>query len=76
MRVPRMAGLRLDLGKTSARGRIWDADEVIAPRALNLPTGVTRVAFERLVAVGAVEFEFVCGHSLHPCMREAAGKSM
>jgi hypothetical protein len=47
---------------------------MVASRAFNLPTRVARVAFQRLVAVGTVEFEFV--HSLHPYMRKSSAKSM
>jgi hypothetical protein len=65
MRVPSAAGFRLDVGETGARRRIWNANEVVAGRAFNLATSVTRVAFQRLIAVGTIEFEFVCVHSLH-----------
>jgi hypothetical protein len=39
---------------------------MLAGRALNLATGVTGVAFQRLVAVATVEFEFRGRHKLHP----------
>ena len=74
MRVPGVAGLRLDVGEARSRRRAGDADEDVATRAFNLPPGVTRVAFQRLVAVGTVEFEFV--HSLHLSMRKRFPKSM
>jgi hypothetical protein len=41
---------------------------------LNLPARVARVALQRLVAMGTVEFEFV--HGLHLFMRKRAEKSM
>ena len=74
MRVPSVAGLRLDVSKAGASRRAGDADEDVATRAFNLPPGVTRVAFQRLVAVGTVEFEFV--HSLHLSMRNRQRESM
>ena len=74
MRVPGVARLRLDVGEAGAGWRAGNADEMLATGALNLPARVARVAFQRLVAVGTVEFEFV--HSLHPFMRKAASKSM
>ena len=52
----------MDLGETGSRRRIGDADEMLAGRALNLPPGVARVAFQRLIAVGTVKFEFVGAH--------------
>ena len=65
MRGPSLAGFRLDVGEAGARRRIGDADEMLASRALNLPSGVARVALQRLVTVGTVEFEFVRAHRLH-----------
>ncbi len=44
MRVPSAAGFRLDVGEAGAGGRVGDADEMLAGRALDLPSGVTRVA--------------------------------
>lgn len=66
MCVPGAAGFRLDLGETGARRWIGNADEMLAGRALNLPPGVARVALQRLIAVGTVEFKFVRAHKLHP----------
>ena len=66
MCVPGAAGFRLDLGETGARRRIGNPDEMLAGRALNLPSGELRFALERLVAVGAVKLEFVCIHNLLP----------
>jgi hypothetical protein len=57
---------RLDVSETRAGGRIGDTDQNLAGRALNLPPGELRLAFQWLVAVGAIEFEFVRVHSLHP----------
>jgi hypothetical protein len=66
MRVPGAAGFRLDLGETGARRWIGNANEMLAGRTLNLPPGVARVALQRLIAVGTVEFKFVRAHWLHP----------
>lgn len=63
-RIPRMPGLRLDLSEAHPRRRIGDADEVFAGRALDLSPGELRLAFERLIAVGTVEFEFGFTHRL------------
>ena len=74
MRVPSVAGLRLHVGEAGAGWRTGDADEVIASRTLNLPAREAGVTFQRLVALRAVEFEFV--HSLHLYMRKLIAKSM
>ena len=63
MRVPGVARLRLDMGEARPGRRAGNADEMIAPGALNLPARVAGIALQRLVTVGTVEFEFV--HSLH-----------
>ena len=55
----------MDVREAGARRRIGNADQDLAGRALNLPPGKLRFAFQRLVAVGAIEFEFVCVHKLH-----------
>lgn len=62
MRVPGSAGLGCDVGKARTGRRIGDADQVLAGRALNLPTCVLRLALQWLITVGTIEFEFVCGH--------------
>ena len=54
------------MGESGARRGIGNANEMLAGRALNLASGVAGVAFQRLIAVAAVEFEFRCGHKLHP----------
>jgi hypothetical protein len=66
MCIPGAAGFRLDMRETGALRRIGDADEMLAGRALNLPAGVARVALQRLITVGTVEFEFGLAHRLHP----------
>ena len=76
MRGPSLAGFRVDMGEAGARRRIGDEDEVLACRALNLPAGVARVALQRLITVGTVEFKFGVAHSLHLFMRKLAAKSM
>lgn len=65
MRIPCVAGFRLHVGETGARGWIGNADEMLATGALNLPPGVARVALQRLITVGTVEFEFIRAHKLH-----------
>ena len=64
--VPGMAGLRLDMREAGAGRWAGNVDNVLAAWALNLPTGVARVALQGLVAVGTVELELRFIHSLHP----------
>jgi hypothetical protein len=64
MRVPGTAGFRLDVGETGARRRIGNTDEMLAGRALDLASGMARVARERLIAVRTVEFKFSRVHRL------------
>lgn len=64
--IPRMAGLWFDMGEPRAGRRIRNADEVIAGGTLNLPARVARIALQRLVAVGTIEFELGCIHRLRP----------
>ena len=73
---PGLAGFRVDVGEARARRRIGNADEMVASRALNLPARVAGIAFQGLVAVGTVEFEFVRAHNLHLFMRKPVAKSM
>jgi hypothetical protein len=65
MRCPSLAGFRLHLGETGACGRIGNADEMLAGGTLNLPSGVTWIALQRLIAVGTVEFEVGCVRCVH-----------
>jgi len=76
MRVPGAPGLRLDVGETGARGRIGNANEMLAGRALNLPTGEMHFALQRLVAVRTVKFEFGCCHKFYLHKRKNRGKSI
>ena len=76
MRIPSVPGLRLHFSEAHAGGRVRDADEVLAAGTLDLASGELRFALERLVAVGAVEFEFVCVHSLYPHKRISGRESM
>jgi hypothetical protein len=76
MRIPGVAGLRLDVGETGPGRRAGNADEMIASRTLNLPARVAGIAFQGLVAVGTVELEVGVAHSLHPSMRKDPEKSM
>jgi hypothetical protein len=46
-------------------GGFGDTDEVIAGRALDLRAGELRFALQRLVAMGAIEFEFVGADDPH-----------
>jgi hypothetical protein len=64
VRVPSTAGFRLDMGETGASRRVGDADEMLAGRALDLASGMARVARERLIAVRTIEFEFGRVHGL------------
>jgi hypothetical protein len=64
------------MSETGARWRIGNADEMLAGRALDLPTGELRLALQRLIAVGTVEFKFVRAHKLHPIMRKPGTKSI
>jgi hypothetical protein len=66
MRGPRLSRFRLNLGEARARRRIGNADEMVAGRTLDLPTGELRLALQRLIAVRTVEFEFGGAHRLHP----------
>ena len=74
MRVPSGSRLRLHLGEAHPGGRVRDADEHLAARALNLTPGELRLALQRLIAVGAVEFEFVCVHKSQPIHAQTRGK--
>ena len=76
MGVPSRPGLRLHLREAHARRRIGDADEDLAAGALNLSSSELGFALQGLVAVGAVEFEFVCVHKLQPFMRNRGAKSI
>lgn len=73
---PGAAVFRHDVGKTHASRRVWDSDEVLARRALNLAAGKLGLAFQRLIAVGTVEFEVVRIHSLYLNKRNGREKSM
>jgi hypothetical protein len=42
--VPSAAGFRLDMGESGPRWRIGNTDEMLASRALDLASGVARVA--------------------------------
>ena len=63
---PGLANLRLHMGETRSCGRTGNADEMLARGTLNLPAGVARVALQWLIAVGTVEFEFICVHRFLP----------
>lgn len=76
MRGPGLAGFRVDMGEARARRRIGNADEMVAFRALNLPASVAGIAFQGLITMGTVEFEFGVAHSLHLFMRKPTAKSM
>jgi hypothetical protein len=74
MGIPGMPDLRFDVRKPGAGRGIGDSDQVMARRALDLATSVARIALQGLITVGAVEFEFIGGHSLHSFMRKAGAK--
>jgi len=58
MRGPGLTDFRLDVRESRAGWRIWNADEMVTRRTLDLPARVTRIALQGLVAVRAVELEF------------------
>jgi hypothetical protein len=64
VRVPSVAGFRGHMSETHSRRGIRDPDQVLAGGALNLPPGKLRFTLQRLIAMGAIEFEFVRVHSL------------
>lgn len=74
--IPGVARLGRDIRKAHAGWRIGDADQEFAGWTLNLPAGELRLALERLIAVGTVEFEFVIAHSLCIGKRKPWDKSM
>jgi hypothetical protein len=75
--VPGAARLWLDMRKAGAGRRAGNANKVVASGTLNLPPRVARVALQRLVAVGTIEFEFRGVHTLSShSMRKAIGKSI
>ena len=61
--IPGATGLGLDMGETGAGGRIGNANEVLAGGALDLAPRVAGITGQRLIAVGAIEFEFRCFHT-------------
>lgn len=66
VRIPSVPRLGLDVRETGARGRIGNADEMVAGRTLNLPARVARVALQGLVTMGTIEFELGGVHRLQP----------
>jgi hypothetical protein len=79
MRGPGLAVFRLDMGESRARRRVGNADKVVAGRALNLPSGELRFAFQRLVAVRTIKLEFIGVHKLMAftfIMRKPLAKSI
>ena len=76
MRIPGVAGFRHDVSEAHARGRIGDADQMLAGRTLNLSAGEMRLALQRLITVGTIEFEFVGGHNFYLHKRNPRVKSM
>ncbi len=71
---PSLAGFRLHMSEAGARRRIGDADEVLATGTLDLASGELGFALQWLVAVGAVEFEFVRVHKFQPLHAQSRGK--
>ena len=59
-----MPGLRLHVSEARALWGIGDADEVLAGRTLYLAARVAGITFQRLIAMGTIEFEFVRAHGL------------
>jgi hypothetical protein len=66
MGCPSLAGLRVHLGETSAGRWIRDADKNVATGTFDLAAGELWFAFQRLVAVRAIEFEFFWVHKFLP----------
>jgi len=62
MRGPSLTGFGLDMSEAGAGRRIGDADQMLASGTLNLPPGVARVALQRLIAMGTIEFKFIRAH--------------
>jgi hypothetical protein len=50
------------MGKAGTGGRIGNANDVLAGGALNLPAGILRLAFQRLIAMGTIKLEFIRWH--------------
>ncbi len=62
VRIPGMAGLRLDVGEAAAGRGIGNTNEMLTTRALDLPAGMAGIALQGLIAVGTVKLELVCFH--------------
>ena len=73
---PGLPNLRLHVRESRARWGIRNPDQMVAGWTLNLPPGELRLALERLIAMGAVEFEFVRVHGLCPHKRKRGEKSI
>jgi hypothetical protein len=74
MRHPRLAGFRVDMRETAARRGAGNANQVLAGGALNLAPCVATIALQRLIAMGAIEFEFSGIHKLHPHHAQTTGE--
>ena len=64
------------MGEAHPGGRIGNADQVIAGRALNLSASELGLTLQGLVAVGTVEFEFIGVHGFCGRKRNKPGESM
>ena len=60
--VPGFAALAGHARETGARRRIGNVDQVIAGRALDLPSGMLHAAFQMLLAMRAFKFEIAGRH--------------
>jgi hypothetical protein len=76
VRIPGVARFQRDVRKALSGRRIGDTDEVLTGWTLDLSTGELHFTFQRLITVGAIEFEFVGVHRLCPLKRNRAGESM
>ena len=76
MCIPGVARFRRDVRKARSGRRIGDTDEVLAGRTLDLSAGELHFTFQRLITVGAIEFEFVGVHKLCPKKRNRGEESM
>ena len=74
MRVPSLARFGLNMRKPRAGRRVWNSYKMLAGRALNLQLGELGLAFQRLVAMRTLKFEFMGAHNLHPHHAQSPGK--
>ncbi len=64
MRVPSPPRFRRNMSEPRPCGRVGNTNQMIAAGTLNLPSGVARIALQRLIAMCTIELEFVRAHNL------------